>query len=94
MDSREGAETVLKVCILEAQVEDALQGCELEHSQAAETITGNYEAKCNLWPMTTWVDVTGIQPVQDVTLIPRSHWHQREVVKGFDTLPGISRRLI
>jgi hypothetical protein len=23
--------------------------------------------------MTTWVDVTGTQPVQDVTLIPRSH---------------------
>ena len=48
MDSREGGETILKECILEAQVEDALQGCELEHSQAAETITGNYEAKCNL----------------------------------------------
>jgi len=68
-----GAEAIQKECVLEAQVEDALQGCELEHSQAAETITGNYETKCNLCQVATWVDVMGIQPVQDVNLIPRSY---------------------
>jgi hypothetical protein len=48
MGSREGVEAILKEWILEAQVEDALQVCELEHFQASETITGSYEARCNL----------------------------------------------
>jgi hypothetical protein len=37
-----------------------------------DATTGGFEARCKLCQMTTWVDVTGIQPVQDVTLTPRS----------------------
>jgi hypothetical protein len=61
MDSREGAEAILKDSILEAQVEAALQGHDLGSFKAVDTITGGYEACCKRCQMTTWIGNSGLR---------------------------------
>ena len=61
MDSREGAEAILRESILEGQVEAALQGHDLGPFQVLASTIGGYEARCRLCQMTTWVGENGLR---------------------------------